>query len=90
MLPFANNLYTVKLTGAQFKEVLEQQWQTNPDGSIPSRPFLHLGLSDNVTTTLTRPAPAVTAVTSVTDRRGAPRPEPHLHDRHVLVPGHGW
>ena len=52
VLPFANNLYTVKLTGAQFKEVLEQQWQTNPDGSIPSRPFLHLGLSDNVTTTL--------------------------------------
>ncbi|RWZ68737.1 ExeM/NucH family extracellular endonuclease [Labedella populi] len=48
VLPFLNNLWTTTLTGAQFKEALEQQWQTNADGTIPSRPFLKLGLSDNV------------------------------------------
>ena len=47
VLPFVNNIWTVKLTGAQLKAVLEQQWQ--PDGS--SRPFLALGLSDNVQVT---------------------------------------
>lgn len=47
VLPFVNNIWTVKLTGAQLKAVLEQQWQ--PDGS--SRPFLALGLSDNVRVT---------------------------------------
>ncbi len=51
VLPFVNNLHSVALTGAQFKKVLEQQWQTNADGSIPSRPYLQLGLSDNVTYT---------------------------------------
>jgi 5'-nucleotidase len=65
VLPFVNNLWTVRLTGAQFKEVLEQQWQTNPDGSIPSRPFLHLGLSDNVSTTLDPSKPMGQRVTSV-------------------------
>ena len=47
ILPFVNNIWTVKLTGASLKAVLEQQWQ--PDGS--SRPFLALGLSDNVRVT---------------------------------------
>jgi len=48
VLPFVNNLWTTSLTGAQFKTVLEQQWQTNADGTIPSRAFLKLGLSENV------------------------------------------
>ncbi|ALV47259.1 multifunctional nuclease/2',3'-cyclic-nucleotide 2'-phosphodiesterase/5'-nucleotidase/3'-nucleotidase [Arthrobacter alpinus] len=48
VLPFVNNLWTTSLTGAQIKTMLEQQWQTNADGSIPSRPFLNLGLSSNV------------------------------------------
>jgi 5'-nucleotidase len=39
--PFANTLVTTKLTGAQLKQVLEEQWQ--PAGS--SRPFLKLGVS---------------------------------------------
>lgn len=47
VLPFVNNIWTVEVTGAQLKAVLEQQWQ--PDGS--SRPFLALGLSDNVRVT---------------------------------------
>lgn len=40
--PFANTLFTQDLTGAQLKQVLEEQWQ--PDGA--SRPKLHLGISD--------------------------------------------
>lgn len=51
VLPFVNNLHSVSLTGAQFRKVLEQQWQTNADGTIPSRAYLQLGLSDNVTYT---------------------------------------
>ncbi len=51
MLPFVNNLWTVTLTGEQVVEMLEQQWQTNPDGTRPSRPYLALGLSDNVSWT---------------------------------------
>ena len=42
--PFANSLMTVELTGAQVKEVLEEQWQ--PEGS--ARPFLKLGVSDGL------------------------------------------
>jgi 5'-nucleotidase len=56
-----NNLWTVDLTGAQFKQVLEEQWQ--PAGS--SRPFLHLGLSSNVSVTLDADAPTGQHVTSV-------------------------
>ena len=46
--PFANVLQSIDLTGAQFKAVLEQQWQ--PAGA--SRPYLQLGLSKNVTLSL--------------------------------------
>ena len=48
VLPFLNNLWTTSLTGAQFKTILEQQWQRDAAGNIPSRPYLQLGLSDNV------------------------------------------
>ena len=65
VLPFVNNLWTVRMTGAEFKEVLEEQWQTNADGTIPSRPFLHLGLSKNVSTTLDPSKPMGQRVTSV-------------------------
>ena len=44
MLPFANNLFTGDFTGAQLKAVLEEQWQP----AEASRPYLQLGLSDNV------------------------------------------
>ncbi len=40
--PFANTLVTLDLTGAQLKQVLEEQWQ--PAGA--SRPFLKLGVSE--------------------------------------------
>jgi 5'-nucleotidase len=51
VLPFVNNLYTVTLTGAQVKTLLEEQWQTDASGNRPSRPYLALGLSDNVSYT---------------------------------------
>ncbi|MBN6753927.1 5'-nucleotidase C-terminal domain-containing protein [Kocuria palustris] len=62
VLPFANNLNTVELTGAQFEKALEQQWQ--PEGS--SRAFLHLGLSDNVQYTMDESRPAGDRIASIT------------------------
>jgi 5'-nucleotidase len=38
VLPFNNTLALVSLTGAQFKTLLEQQWQRAADGSVPQRP----------------------------------------------------
>lgn len=52
VLPFANNVWTIDLTGAQFKEFLEEQWQATTDGTSPSRPFLATGISSNVTFTV--------------------------------------
>lgn len=49
--PFANTLNNVKLTGAQLKTVLEQQWQRAANGTVPTRPFLRLGVSDGFTYT---------------------------------------
>lgn len=43
--PFGNTLWTVDLTGAVLRQVLEEQWQ--PAGS--SRPKLHLGVSAGFT-----------------------------------------
>ncbi|CUR60248.1 5'-nucleotidase [metagenome] len=43
--PFANTLVNMKLTGAQIKTVLEQQWQRDDKGAVPARPFLRLGTS---------------------------------------------
>ncbi|MCY7403165.1 MAG: ExeM/NucH family extracellular endonuclease [Cryobacterium sp.] len=65
VLPFLNNLWTTSLTGAQFKTVLEQQWQTNADGTTPSRPFLQLGLSDNVNYTFDASRAAGDRVTGI-------------------------
>ncbi|MGZ4464455.1 MAG: bifunctional metallophosphatase/5'-nucleotidase [Nocardioides sp.] len=65
VLPFVNNISYVDLTGAQLRQVLEQQWQTNADGSIPSRPFLALGLSRNVTVLLDPDRPLGHHVTAV-------------------------
>ena len=45
--PFANTLVTLNLTGAQVKQVLEEQWQ--PSGA--SRPFLKLGVNKELTYT---------------------------------------
>ncbi|MDO8147475.1 bifunctional UDP-sugar hydrolase/5'-nucleotidase [Isoptericola sp. b515] len=44
--PFANTLVNMDLTGEQIKTALEQQWQRDDEGDVPSRPFLRLGASD--------------------------------------------
>jgi len=49
--PFANTLVNMDLTGAQIETVLEQQWQRNAQGGVPSRPFLRLGASKGFTYT---------------------------------------
>ena len=61
VLPFVNNLWTTTLTGEQFVEALEQQWQ--PDGS--SRPYLQLGLSENVAYTYDSSQPRGSRITGV-------------------------
>jgi 5'-nucleotidase len=68
VLPFANSLFSEDLTGAQLRTVLEQQWQTNPDGSpiTGGRPYLQLGLSDNVSYTFDASRPLGQRITSVT------------------------
>lgn len=62
VLPFVNNLWTVTLTGEQFRTMLEQQWQ--PAGA--SRSFQALGLSDNVAYTYNPDLAAGSRITSVT------------------------
>ncbi len=71
ILPFANNLNTITLTGAQFKTLLEQQWQRTPGGAIPSRPYLQLGLSQNVSYTFDPARAEGDRITSITIN-GAP------------------
>jgi 5'-nucleotidase len=59
--PFANTLQTIDITGAQFKILLEQQWQP----AEASRPFLKLGLSDNVRYTYDPDAPEGERITGI-------------------------
>jgi 5'-nucleotidase len=66
VLPFNNTLALVTLTGQQFVTMLEQQWQRNPDGTVPQRAYLQLGLSDNVTYTYDASLPEGSRITSVT------------------------
>ncbi|MFV0428017.1 MAG: bifunctional metallophosphatase/5'-nucleotidase [Arachnia sp.] len=65
VLPFANSLFTTQITGAQFKTVLEQQWQRDSAGAVPSRPFLQLGLSKNVSYTYDESLPEGQRITSI-------------------------
>ncbi|PYF98427.1 5'-nucleotidase [Georgenia satyanarayanai] len=62
VLPFLNDLWTVTLTGEQFLQLLEQQWQ--PESA--SRDYLQLSLSDNVTYTYDPEADRGEHITSVT------------------------
>lgn len=59
--PFANTLVTLKLTGAQLKQVLEQQWQ--PAGA--ARPFLKLGVSTGFEYTYDPTAAAGSRITAM-------------------------
>ncbi len=66
VLPFNNTMALLTLTGEQFTTVLEQQWQRDANGNVPSRPYLQLGLSDNVTYTFDPNLPEGARITSVT------------------------
>ena len=66
VLPFNNTLALVTLTGEQFRTMLEQQWQRDADGEVPSRPYLQLGLSDNVAYTYDPALPEGERITSIT------------------------
>ena len=73
VLPFANTLMTTKITGAQLKTVLEQQWQRDRNG-VPlatGRQFLRLGLSRNVSYTYDESRPLDQRITSISVN-GAP------------------
>lgn len=59
--PFANTLVTMNLTGAQIKQVLEEQWQP-PNAS---RPFLKLGINKEFTYTYNPGAPAGSHITEM-------------------------
>ena len=48
VLPFVNNLCDRDAHGRAVQDVLEQQWQRDADGAVPSRGYLELGLSKNV------------------------------------------
>ncbi|MET0449928.1 MAG: 5'-nucleotidase C-terminal domain-containing protein, partial [Aeromicrobium sp.] len=66
VLPFANNLNSVAVTGAVLDEILEQQWQTSGPGEpAPTRPYLQLGVSKNVTYTYDETRALGDRVTSV-------------------------
>jgi 2',3'-cyclic-nucleotide 2'-phosphodiesterase (5'-nucleotidase family) len=65
VLPFVNNVSYVDVTGSTLREILEQQWQTNADGTIPSRPYLALGLSKNVKVRADGSRPLGDRITSV-------------------------
>ena len=90
VLPFVNNLWTTTLTGAQFKTMLEQQWQRDASNQVPTRPYLQLGLSDNVTYTYDDTLPEGSRITSITINGAPVRPGGELPDRDVLVPDHRW
>ncbi|MGW4929798.1 ExeM/NucH family extracellular endonuclease [Agromyces sp. NPDC004153] len=59
--PFANTLVTLNLTGAQVKQVLEEQWQ--PAGA--TRPFLKLGVNKELEYTYNPAGPVGNRVTEM-------------------------
>ncbi|WP_448811114.1 bifunctional metallophosphatase/5'-nucleotidase [Agromyces bauzanensis] len=60
--PFANTLVAMTLTGAQVKQVLEEQWQPNP---LASRPFLKLGVNKELSYTYDPTAPKNEHITGI-------------------------
>ena len=55
----------MKMTGAQIKTVLEQQWQRDKDGRCPAGPFLRLGTSEGFLATYDATRPEGNRVTSM-------------------------
>lgn len=65
VLPFLNNLATVDMTGAQVKTLLEQQWQRDATGNVPSRSYLALGTSSGFSYTFDAALPEGSRITSM-------------------------
>ena len=67
VLPFANNLSVATVTGAQLKQILEEQWQRaeKPNDPAPSRPYLQLGVSDGFTYTYDESRPMDDRITGM-------------------------
>ncbi|GAB3033208.1 hypothetical protein GCM10011376_31130 [Nocardioides flavus (ex Wang et al. 2016)] len=63
--PFANTLVNMRMTGAQIKTLLEQQWQRDKDGKVPSRPFLRLGASKGFLSTYDASRPEGNRITGM-------------------------
>ena len=84
--PFANTLVTMDLTGAQIKTILEQQWQRDADGNIPSRPFLRLGTSKGFTSTYDASRPEGDRITGMWLDGERARPVRDLPGGRHLVP----
>jgi 5'-nucleotidase len=63
--PFANTLVNEQLTGAQIKTALEQQWQRDAQGNVPTRPFLKLGISKGFTYTFDPSRPEGSRITGM-------------------------
>ncbi|WP_210650958.1 5'-nucleotidase C-terminal domain-containing protein [Nocardioides sp. SYSU D00065] len=61
----AEPLVNMRLNGTQIKTVLEQQWQTRADGTVPSPAFVHLGASSGLTWTHDASRPAGDRITGV-------------------------
>lgn len=78
VVPFANDLNVVTVTTETLKATLEQQWQRNVDGSIPSRPYLQLGLSNDFSYTYDSTRPEGDRITSMWLKGAA------------LAPGQTW
>ncbi|WP_170285614.1 5'-nucleotidase C-terminal domain-containing protein [Microbacterium rhizomatis] len=65
ILPFINNLATVDMTGAQVKTMLEQQWQRDAAGNVPTRSYLQLGTNSGFTYTFDAALPEGSRITSM-------------------------
>jgi 5'-nucleotidase len=63
--PFANTLVNLRMTGAQIKTVLEQQWQRDGAGNVPTRPFLRLGTSEGFEFTYDKTRPEGDRITGM-------------------------
>ena len=63
--PFANTLVNMRLTGANLKLVLEQQWQRDASGNVPTRAFLRLGVSKGFTYTYDPAKPEGSRITGM-------------------------
>ncbi|OUZ11050.1 hypothetical protein BHE97_06370 [Aeromicrobium sp. PE09-221] len=66
VLPFVNNVSSVEVTGETLKRIFEQQWQRDANGDVPSRAYLQLGVSENVSYSFDSTRPEGDRITGIT------------------------